>query len=42
MERLTNYASLSNALARLTDEELAAIVAKAHPCIPASVVARSY
>src|ERR1700689_44931 len=31
MERLTNYASLSNALARLTDEELAAIVAKAPP-----------
>ena len=31
MERLANYASLSNALARLTDEELAALVAKALP-----------
>ena len=31
MERLTNYASLSNTLARFTDEELAALVAKAPP-----------
>ena len=31
MERLTNYASLSKTLARLTDEELAALVAKASP-----------
>src|ERR1700722_19665749 len=31
MERFTNYASLSSALARLADEELAAIVAKAPP-----------
>jgi hypothetical protein len=31
MKRLTNYASLSNTLARLTDEELAALVAKAPP-----------
>jgi hypothetical protein len=31
MERLTTYASLSNALARLTDEELAALVARAPP-----------
>src|SRR5687767_13868720 len=31
MERLTNYASLSNALACLTDEDLTALVAKASP-----------
>ena len=31
MERLTNYASLSDTLARLADEELAALVAKARP-----------
>jgi len=31
MERLTNYESLSNTLARLTDEELAALVVKAPP-----------
>ena len=31
MERLTNYESLSHTLARLTDEELAALVAKAAP-----------
>ena len=31
MKRLTNYASVSNTLARLTDEELAALVAKAQP-----------
>ncbi len=31
MERLTDYASLSNVLARLTDEDLAAMVAKAPP-----------
>ena len=31
MKRLTNYASISSTLARLTDEELAALVAKAPP-----------
>jgi hypothetical protein len=40
MERLTNYASLSNTLARLTDEELAALVAKA-PRLHAGVGGRS-
>jgi hypothetical protein len=40
MERLTNYASLSNTLARLTDEELAALVAKAPP-VHAGVGGRS-
>jgi len=42
MERLTNYASLSNRLARFTDEELAALVANA-PLLHAGVgVARFY
>jgi len=40
MERLTNYASLSSALAGLTDEELAALVAKA-PLLHAGVGGRS-
>jgi hypothetical protein len=40
MERLTNYAPLSGALARLTDEELAALVAEA-PLLHAGVGGRS-
>jgi hypothetical protein len=40
MERLTNYASLSNRLARFTDEELAALVANA-PLLHAGVGGRS-
>ena len=40
MDRLTNYASLSNTLARLTDEELVALVAKA-PSLQAGVGGRS-
>jgi len=40
MDRLANYASLSNTLARLTDEELVALVAQA-PSVHAGVGGRS-